>query len=234
MASALPVLLRECHRLRRHLRELHDEIERGPRVLKAQQNKLAAEEQAHKDAYETIKQLKLKQKADEGSLKTIEAQLEKLGTRAMEVTTMKEMDATKNEIAMATAKKNSFEDAVLTSILEIEERTNDLPNVEKRWADAQAEFKQYQIDAKERLEAMLLDQKDCTLKLAEKDAQLPEDVRSLYDRIVKKNGPDALAGVKNRACQQCRTQMTEDKADQLISGHLLCCPNCGRMLYPAE
>ena len=37
--------------------------------MKIQQQKLAAEEQAHKDAHETIKRLKLKQKDDEVSLK---------------------------------------------------------------------------------------------------------------------------------------------------------------------
>jgi uncharacterized protein len=234
MASSLPATLRECHRLRRHIRELQEEIDRGPRVLKAQQTRLADEEQSHKDSYETIKQLKLKQKADEGTLKQIETQLDKLGTRAMEVTTLKEMDATKNEIAMATEKKNVLEDTILTTILDIEARTNDLPNVDSRWTTAQADFKQYQIDAKERLAAMQTDIAECTARLATLDATLPEETKSYYDRLVKKLGADALAGVKNRACQQCRTVMTEDKADQLVAGHFLICTNCGRGLYPAE
>jgi predicted nucleic acid-binding Zn-ribbon protein len=234
MASALPAILRECHRLRRHLRDLHDEISRGPRVLKARQTALATAEQEHKDHYEAIKALKLKQKADEGTLKQIETQLDKLGTRAMEVTTMKEMEATRNEIAMATERKNAIEDAILASLMEIEERTTNIPAVDQAWADAQAEFKQYQVDAKERLDAMTADQAECMAKLAALDASLPEEVRSVYDRVVKKNGPDGLAAVKARACQQCRTVMTEDKFDQLVSGHFLCCPNCGRGLYPAE
>jgi predicted nucleic acid-binding Zn-ribbon protein len=91
---AVPPILRECHRLRRHLRDLQAEIDRGPRVLKAQQAKLAAAEQAHKDSYDTIKRLKLKQKEDEGTLKQTEAALDKLFKRSMEVTTMKEMEAT--------------------------------------------------------------------------------------------------------------------------------------------
>lgn len=224
-------IFKECHRLRRHLRELKEEIDRGPRVLKARQANLAAEEASHKESYEAIKRLKLKQKEEESLLKSIESNLEKLSRRAMEVTTMKEMEATKHETENATGKKNACEDAILAAIMEIEERTADLPNVEKRWAEAQAEFKQYQVDAKERLERMIADQADCTKKLAEWDAKLPDDVKSTYDRLIKGHGPDGLAAVIGQACQQCRTTMTEDKRDLLASGKFLTCSNCGRGLY---
>lgn len=234
MAVSVPSIFRECHRLRRHLRELQSEIEQGPRVLKIEQQRLADAEKAHKDAYETIKHLKLKQKEEESLLKTYETQLAKLYERSLVVTTMKEMDATKHETEMANAKKGTCEDAILGAIMEIEERTADLPNVEKRWADAQAEFKQYQIDAQDRMERMLDDQKTCTAKLAEWDAQLPEDVKNLYDRLIKGHGADGLAAVKGRACQQCRTTMTEDKRDDLAAGKFLTCSNCGRGLYLSD
>ncbi len=231
---SVPTILKECHRLRRHLRELQQEIDRGPYVLKAQQKRLADAEADHKNAYETIKQLKLTQKEEESLLKTIEGNLAKLFTRSMEVTTMKEMDATKHEMENANGKKSICEDKILGAIMEIEERTADLPNVEARWAEAQEEFKQYQLEAKERLERMLEDQTACNARLAECDAQLPEDVKSVYDRLVKSHGADGLAGVKGHACQQCRTTMTEDKRDTLASGKFLTCSNCGRALYLAD
>lgn len=234
MPVPVPSIFKECHRLRRHLRELTEEINRGPRVLKAQQARLAAAEQTHKEAYETIKLLKLKQKEEESNLKSIEANLAKLFQRSMEVTTMKEMEATRHETENATSKKNACEDAILAAIMEIEERTADLPNVEKRWADEQTEYKQFTVDAKERLERMLADQAECTTKLAEWDAQLPEDVKATYDRLIKSHGPDGLASVVNHACQQCRTKMTEDKRDNLASGKFLQCGNCGRGLYLAD
>ena len=56
--STVTSILRECHRLRKHLKALQDEIDRGPRVLRARQTRLAAEEQAHKDHHEAITKLK--------------------------------------------------------------------------------------------------------------------------------------------------------------------------------
>jgi uncharacterized protein len=232
--SSLHAALRECHRLRKHLRELQAEIDRGPRVLKTQQSRLAAAEAAHKDHYETIKQLKLKLKDDEGALKTIEAHLGKLYTRSMEVTTMKEMDATRHETEIANGKKSTLEDAILTGMGEIEERTAAIPTVEKTWADAQAEFKQYQIDAAERMERLIADQKSSAAKLAEIDATLPAEVKTPLDRMVKAHGADALAGLVGRVCQHCRGSMTEQQRNDAVSGRFVTCPSCYRILYISE
>lgn len=231
MAIAVPPILRECHRLRKHLRDLKDEIDRGPRVMKAQQTKLAAEEQQHKDAYDTIKKLKLKQKEDEGALKVVEQQLDKLGTKAMTVTTMKEMDAVKHETEMAAAKKGQLEDTILATMTDIEDRTADLPNVEQRWKDAQREFAQYQIDAKERLERLIEDQKLSEAELAKREAELPADMKDQYLRLAKSYGPEGLAAVKNMACQQCRTTIGESRFFELEAGKFVLCASCGRGLY---
>ncbi|MBX3400244.1 MAG: hypothetical protein KF873_16045 [Gemmataceae bacterium] len=231
MPIDIPSILRECHRLRRHLRDLKEEIERGPRVLKAQQARLAAEEQEHKDAYEIIKRLKLRQKEDEGSLKVVEANLDKLGTKAMTVTTMKEMEAVKHETEQANAKKGLLEDAILGAMTEIEERTANLPNVEKKWKDAQAEFAQYQVDAKERMERMLEDRTLSESELARREAELPNDMRDQYERLIKAHGPDGLAGVKGTVCGQCRSVIGESRFFELEAGKFVLCPVCGRGLY---
>ena len=80
MSQSVSPVLRECHRLRRHLRDLQAEIDLGPRVLKIQQKTLADEDAAHKEHHDAIKRWKLKQKDDEGSLKTTETRLLKVQT----------------------------------------------------------------------------------------------------------------------------------------------------------
>jgi predicted nucleic acid-binding Zn-ribbon protein len=44
-------------------------------------------------------------------------------------------------------------------------------------------------------------------------------------------GPDAFAAVKNRYCQGCHTQISEQCILDLRNGTFLRCFNCGRMLY---
>jgi predicted nucleic acid-binding Zn-ribbon protein len=228
--------LRECHRLRKHLKALQEEIDRGPRVLKIQQTRLASEEQAHKDHHEAVKKLKLKQRDDEGTLKQTETRLAKLEQQLLGITVTKEYDAKKSEIRQATEKKNELEDAILAVMGELEEKTAAVPAVDKQWADAQAEFKQSQADAAERLERLKADQIESTAQLAKHEAELPPNVKGAYDAQVRGRGPDAMAALKGKVCQGCRGSVTDQKIFELQNGGFVPCPNasCGRLLYPAE
>lgn len=230
--SSVTDLFREIHRLRRHARELQNEIDLGPRVLKEKQQELANEDSIHKECYDAVKRLKLKLKEDEGTLKQIEQHLDKLGTRAMQVTTMKEMDATKHEMEIAQGKKAELEDAILAGMTEIEERTGKHPQDEMRWKAAQAEFTQFEIDAKERYERIVEDLGLTLAKLAEKDAALPPDIKPMYDRLIRTYGPEGLSAVKGKVCQQCRAGMTDQQVINLQAGRYMLCPRCGRALYP--
>lgn len=234
MSATVPAILKECHRLRKHLRDLQSEIDLGPRVSKIRKKTLDAEEQAHKDAYETLKKLKLKQKDEEGTLKQTEQRLAKLSVDINSAASKKEFDAKQSEIAQATAKKGDSEDTILALITEIEERTANLPADDKKWADAQAAFAAAEQEARERLDRMLADQKRYLAELAAAEAQLPAEVKPLYDRLVKTHGPDGLAAVTGRACQQCRTTITEQAKVGLVNGAFMCCPTCGRGLYVAD
>lgn len=231
---ALTDALRECHRLRRHLRDLQAEIDRGPRVLRARQETLDAARQAHKDHYDAITKLKLKQRQDEVTLKETETRLAKLEQQLTTISVQKEYAAKESEISQAKGKKGEFEDAILGTITEIEEKTGAIPAVEKKWTDAQAEFAEFQKEAADRLERLKSDQALGREALAKAEAQLPEDVKTKYDMLVKAHGPEALAAVKDKVCQGCRTSLTGQQWLELRGGAFRLCPNCGKMSYPVE
>ena len=119
--------LRECHRLRVHLRDLQAEIDRGPRVLKEHQDELEAERQAHKAHHDAITHLKLKQREDEGTLKQTEARLVKLEEQLTGISVQKEYAAKELEITHAKEKKAELEDAILATITELEAKTRAIP-----------------------------------------------------------------------------------------------------------
>ena len=232
--SSVTSALRECHRLRVHLRNLQAEIDRGPRVLLDHRDELEAARQAHKDHHDSITKLKLKQREDEGTLKQADTRLAKLEEQLTGMGVQKEYVAKKHEIEMAQTKKGETEDAILATIMELEEKTAAIPTVEQTWKQAQADFKEFQVEAAERLAGMKADQEACTVELAEREATLPPDVKRTYDSIVKAKGPDALAATKARVCQACRTSMTEVQFNVLRSGVFRTCATCGRMQYPVE
>ena len=226
--------LRECHRLRRHLRDLQAEIDRGPRVLKARQDALEAERQEHKDHYDAITRLKLKQREDEGSLKQTDTRLAKLQEQLTGISVQKEYEAKEHEIAHARKKKSELEDAILASITEIDERTAAIPAVEKKWADAQAAFAEFQREAAERLEMLKNEKAASEALLAETEKGIPDAIRPRYDKLVKAHGPEAMAGLKGKSCQACRTDLTDQKVIELRRGEFIQCSTCGKLLYPAD
>jgi uncharacterized protein len=227
-------VFREAHRLRKHLRELQKEIDLGPRVLKSRQDELEEERLAHTDLYDTITKLKLKQREDEGTLKQTDARLTKLAEQLLGISVQKEYDAKQSEIAQARAKKAAFEDAIIATMTEIEERTAAIPAVEKKWADAQAAFVEFQRQAADRLEMLKNDQAASRTALAKVEEGVPDDIRSRYEKLVKAHGPEAMAGVKGKSCQACRTDLTDQKVIELRRGEFMQCPTCGKMLFPME
>jgi uncharacterized protein len=227
-------VFREAHRLRKHLRELQKEIELGPRVLKSRQDELDEERQAHKDHYDAITRLKLKQREDEGTLKQTDTRLAKLEDQLTGISVQKEYDAKKSEIAQARAKKADLEDAILTTMTEIEDRTAAIPAIEQKWADAQAAFAEFQRQAADRLEMLKNDQAASMKALAKVEEGVPDDIRPRYEKLVKAHGPEAMAGVKGKSCQACRTDLTDQKVIELRRGEFMQCSTCGKLLFPMD
>ena len=226
--------LRECHRLRVHLRNLQTELDRGPVILQEHRDELEAARKEHHNHHDSITKLKLKQREDEGTLKQTEVRLAKLEEQLPDLTVQKEYAAKELEITHAKEKKGQLEDAILATIMELEAKTQAIPAVEEKWAAAQAEFKEFEVEAAERLERMRNDMESSRADLAKAEALLPPEVKPTYDSIVKAKGPDGLAGAKNRICQGCRTSMTEVQFNELRRGNFRTCVTCGRMQYPVE
>lgn len=231
---SIPEVLKELHRIHKHLRNLKSEIELGPRVMKAQQSQLDVERQTHADAHETLKRQKLKQKDDEGALKSTEQRLAKLQADLNMAGSKKEFDAKTSEIEQAKKLQGELEDSILTTIGDIEERTAALPEADLKWQRAQSAFAEFQKDAADRLARMQTDQTVTHEALTAKETDVPVEVKPIYTRLVKTYGADGLAGVMGKTCQQCRTNLTDQQRTTLISGKFLTCPSCGRALYLAD
>lgn len=223
--------LQTCHERRKHLRELQAEIDRGPRVLQSQKDTLEAARLAHKTHHDTITQLKVKQRTDETTLKETESRLRKLEDQLTKLSVAKEVAAKESEIAQAKAIKSELEDAILTTIMDIEQKTGEIPAVEKAWADAQAAFAEFEVLAAERLERLKNDQQQSRETLAQAEAELPEEFRSKYNSLVKAHGPEALAAAKDKVCQGCRRSLTDQKWREVRDGTFFLCANCGKILY---
>lgn len=225
------VILKELHRLRRHIKDLDAQIEQAPRQLAIQQKKLANQEEAFKKVHDQLKDLGTQIRDKEGSVKATQAQIKKYEKQLDEAANRKEYDTLKAEIAAEKAHIAKHEDEILAMMSDTEEKTAKLPEAEAIVKKARADFAQFEKDQQERLERFAADKVRSAEELATTEATLPADVRAAYDRLIAAKGMEALAGVNGRTCSACYTEITSQMLNELKHEMFLLCKNCGRMLY---
>jgi uncharacterized protein len=224
-------ILREIHRLRRHAKELQSEIERGPRLLRIQQARVNKQEEAVRDAHDTLKRLKMSSHDKEGQLKATLQQIGKHEKQLNEAGSKKEYDALKTEIAADKKKCQELEDEILGYMGEIEERTAQLPELDKAVQLVKVEYADFEKNSQGRITGLAEELNRALGAIKEVEATLPADVRPQYDRLVGARGEDAMAAVENRTCMACYTEITAQSYNDLMLSQFVFCKSCGRALY---
>ena len=232
--TAPAIVMREIHRLRRFSRDLQDQLDRFPKQVKAQQGKVARQEELFKEGQEAIKKLKVAINEKEVSLKAMHTQIKKHEKQLQEAADKKEYDALKHQIATSQGICQQLEEEILVGMTELEERTGKLPELEKAVKQAKTDYVQWEKTAKDRSVEQAATLKETLAKLKEAETGVPEDVRPQYNRIVKFMGADSLSSVVGRSCASCQTEMTAQNYNDLTLNRFVVCPACGRILYMSE
>lgn len=225
-------LLRELHRLRKHLRECQAEIDRAPKLLKAHQAKLAATEKAVTDARDELKKRKAGILTCEAQIKSLSQAVTKHEKQLDGLTATRDILAKQHDIENTKGLILKQEDELMTLMTEVDERTLKLPDIEKTLVKAKADFATFEKDAAEKLTRMKEDAAISTKALAAEETKIPPAIRGQYDRLVKAYGADGLAVIENQSCTQCRVGITAQQYADLVKGtEFFCCRSCGRGLY---
>jgi predicted nucleic acid-binding Zn-ribbon protein len=227
-------ILRELHRLRRHARDLQSEIDRGPRTLKTQQDKVAKQEEVLREAQEGIKRLKLETHDKELTLRTKQQQIAKHERQLNESTSKKEYDALQAEINSDRRACQRLEDEILDRMGETETQTAQLPELEKAVQRAREDAARVVDDIQARRNSLTERLNEVHQNISEVEATLPEDVRTYYQRQLTARGEDALSAVLGRTCTACYTEITAQNYNDLAQGQFVLCKSCGRILYLPE
>ncbi|HXG11358.1 MAG TPA: C4-type zinc ribbon domain-containing protein [Gemmataceae bacterium] len=227
-------ILREIHRLRRHAKNLQDEIDRLPLRLRALQAKVARQEEELREGQELLKRKRVETHEKEVSLKATQQQIAKYEKQRNEATTRKEYDALNAEIAAAKQHCAKIEDEILESMLAADEQAARLPALERELQRIKEEVAQFEKVARERQTELAVMLEQAQKELKEIEAGLPADIRAQYERLVGHRGEDAMAAVMNRTCSACYTEITAQSYNDLLMGQFVLCKSCGRILYLPE
>ena len=238
MASSAPNIgtsvLRVLHRLQRQLTDLRERLDRGPRQIRASEThvehceaQLAAVKAEAKAGRVAADQKQLQLKSNEDKVKDLRRKLNA-------ATSNREYQLLLEQIAADDMSNSELADEILEQL----EKNDDLQKtvVEAEATLAAAKKKTEEIRAEvAKAEAPLLDDvARLEVELRETEMTLPDDIRAIYNRIVRQKGEDALAIIENQCCGGCNQQIPLNACNMVMLGQPVGCKTCGRLLYLPE
>jgi predicted nucleic acid-binding Zn-ribbon protein len=184
-------------------------------------------DESHQQRLETVKQgdaLQLR-------IEEAEEQIKRLDIQLNSIKNTDRYKAVQESIASHQADIDKWEDEALASMQRAEELATNEENLAEGLGQAEQDLRatQAEVDAeREKLAdkvAALRHEAD-TLR-----RQVDPNVMAAYDRLAASRKGTALAEVRNRVCQGCRTQITKQSENMLMKNHeIVYCHSCGRML----
>jgi predicted nucleic acid-binding Zn-ribbon protein len=230
MAGPMPVF-REIHRLRGFIHNLQEQLDRIPRLRKAHQARLAKQEQALREAQEAIRKLKVTASDKEKSLKATNGQITRYEQQVNLVSSKKEFDALQLEIAHARTTCEKLEDEILQALVDVDEKTAQLPGLEKALAQVKDEVAKFEAESAPRQADWAAQQAETRKQLQAAEANVPAELRPQYNRTIASLDHEGMAAVKDRTCTACYTEIIYQDFAALELDAFVICKSCGRILY---
>ncbi|GIW81756.1 MAG: hypothetical protein KatS3mg105_3563 [Gemmatales bacterium] len=224
-------IIREIHRLKKHIVDLRNELDRGPIRLKKHHDRVARLEDMAKEAEDALRKLKVAVQEKELALKSTHQLIEKHKRQLNEAASTKEYEALLAEIENEKKTCQQLEDEIIAGLEEVEVRAAKLPELAAEADKLKQQTPKIQEELQTRRNEIteLLSQAHKQLEAVE--ATLPADFRDQYNRLVKLQNENAFAEVHGRTCSACYTEITMQCYNDLLQEQFRLCESCGRMIY---
>lgn len=234
MDRSLKDNLKSLHELHRQHQEVHEELDRGPKLIRARQA-ASQQKQADLDA-QRDRQKHLRMSADKKSLqlKTNEAKISDLRAKLNQASSNREYDALRTQIDADKMANSVLEDEILEALEQVDGCQISCKRLEQELAACKKEEERVTAEVNATEQRLRGRANELATALAEAEKHLPGDAVAMYRRLVQAHGAGALSEVVNKVCSACYVQLPPQMFLQLKSGQLLFCKTCGRMLYPGE
>jgi len=206
------------------LNQLTSQLGESEVVVRAQ-NRLTS-------AQQDLKEFKRQQHDTEGDIEDLTARIapEDQKLYSGRITNTKELSNIQHEVDILKAHRSQLEDKVLETMERIEQSEAEATTAGKELGRLEAEWQnqQQQLSADiERINTILADLRQKRQALADNIA--PQTL-ALYQQLGMQKAT-SVSHVEQGICRGCRISLSTATMQQVRSGSLVQCTNCGRILY---
>ena len=231
MSSTAAGDLKELHQLHLKLKEVNDELERGPRLVRAR-GQFAEKKQVEHEAQKTlITQLRKAVDQKNLQLRTNESKINDLRAKLNAASSNREFDIIKAQIEADTVANSVLEDEVLEILDKVDQAQRTLEEIDEQVAKAKADQATLNKANEAKAPGLLAIAEELNAQIRDHERTLSSEVAATYHRLVKAHGAGALTNVSGNACGSCFVELTRNQQVDLKLGKLLFCRTCGRLMY---
>jgi hypothetical protein len=144
----------------------------------------------------------------------------------------KELASLQHEVETLKSKRTRVEDKVLEIMEQIEQAESGVMSLGKELKALESDWQSQQQRLSNEIDELKLALNDLKHKRGTQLASIDPQAIELYDRI-KKQKVTAVAKVEQGICQGCRISLSATQLQQVRTGGLMQCSNCGRILFLA-
>jgi predicted nucleic acid-binding Zn-ribbon protein len=202
--------------------------------VRACQTQLTTAEASLAEIQERTKALRMQADQKQLQLRSAEQKIVDLQSKRNACKTNREYQTLEEQIAADEMAGRVLEDEILELLERADAAKAEVPQAEQFVAAARerlAEKEAHVASEKSEIDAELV---RVGGSLAEAEKELPDDIRSTYDRVVRGKGADGLSPLEGESCGGCFQKITGNMLSEIILGRLVVCRSCGRLLYSGD
>ncbi|RPI88789.1 MAG: hypothetical protein EHM42_04180 [Planctomycetaceae bacterium] len=223
--------LPELHRLHLLIQEAQEKIDHGPRVLKARRQATANKETNLEAQRQKHKQLRMLADQKSLQLKSNEVKIGDLKGKLNQAASNREFDIIRGQIEADKVANSVLEDEILDALEKVDVAQLAIRELEDQIAAARTEEAKFAAEVEQALPGHEQRLHELQAELAQTESRLPPELMATYRRLVQAHGAAALAEVENETCTACYVRLTTQAAVSILTGQLMFCRSCGRLLY---
>ncbi len=226
-----PTVLETLHRIYRQRSDVQGQLDRGPKQIQAGAAMVAKARQAVDDATAAIKRAKMSADQKQLQLKEREQRVVTLKGKLNTAASNREFDSFREQIAADEQANSVLSDEILEALEQIDVLEADRRNRQQELVDQEDEQAKRIARVTEQLEICRQDLTRVESQRVEAEKEVPDAIRTEYQRLVHARGEEALAPIDGDTCGGCFQTLTTQLMSQILLARLVRCPTCGAFLY---
>ena len=227
-------IVRRLHEVLLQVADIRGQIERGPKQIKAAQNRAQQARDAVAACKETIKKNRMDADRKQLQQRQYEAKLYEWQGKLNGTSNNREYQAVKDQLAADTQANSVLSDEIFEILENLDNLQSKLTGLEGELKTVEEDTAKAQARIQDRIVVLRGELLRVEDELKEAEGQLPDDFAAIYHPLVKTSAEDAFAPLEDRSCGGCNTSLPPRVVDQLRQGHPIPCSSCGRWLYRPE